>query len=123
MDSRENVNTTTAFDARLLRMSSGIHRILKSDFHLFSEIFCNTEDLVHATLSDACSLKAGEECNSFVCDSDYERNTNAEVLSCTASGSWSHNLSTICICKRIRNLQRPILFLKLYLAILNVICI
>ena len=60
---------------------------------------------MHVTLPVTCSLKSGEECNDFVCDSGYEKNSNVTSLTCTDSGVWSHNLSTICIGQYSYHLQ------------------
>ena len=60
------------------------------------EILCTSVDLVHGTLND-CSMKVGEPCDNVTCARGYEQNATFGSPTCTESGEWNHNLSTLCI--------------------------
>ena len=42
-------------------------------------------------------MTVGAVCDNFTCDRGYERNPAIGLLTCTDSGQWNYNLSTLCV--------------------------
>ena len=63
---------------------------------LFVEIKCPTS-VPNGRLPYYCKALSGESCDDYTCNRGYRRNVSLVSLTCTESGNWNHNVSSLCL--------------------------
>ena len=76
-----------------------IYMICLNSLHAF--IVClQTEcptSIPNGRLPYSCKAMVGELCDDYICDRGYQRNVAVVALTCTESGNWNHNVSSLCL--------------------------